>query len=419
MTRVLFISGSIGLGHAARDLAIARELRTLEPRVEIVWLAGEPAARTIAESGETLVPESAMLEETGLAEGAAEGFSLNLMTYVTRAGPAWKRSVAAFRQVTARYPYDLLVGDEAYEIAGALVKHPELRRAPFALIYDFVGLDATSRSLREHLMAYLINRAWGGGYRRRPPDQDLVLFVGQPEDVPARRFGLLLANRREYARRHYKFLGYVFGFDPAEYADRARVRAALGYDDCPLIICAVGGTAVGAELLRLCASAYPHIRARVPDARMVLVCGPRIDPETVPAPTGVEVRGYVPRLYEHLAACDVAVVQGGGTTTLELTALRRPFMYFPLENHYEQNLVVAERLARHGAGERRVYSRTTAAALSDAVIEQLGREATWPAIPTDGARRAAELIGQLTRASGGCGRWLTERSRERSPVPGR
>ena len=75
-------------------------------------------------------------------------------------------------------------------------------------------------------------------------------------------------------------------------------------------------------------------------------------------PSGVEVRGYVPRLYEHLAASDVAVVQGGGTTTLELTVLRRPFIYFPLERHFEQNVMVAERLARHQAGQRLLYSQT-------------------------------------------------------------
>ena len=83
---------------------------------------------------------------------------------------------------------------------------------------------------------------------------------------------------------------------------------------------------------------------------MVVVCGPRFDPTTIDAPPGVDVRGYVPRLYEHFAACDVAVVQGGGTSTLELTALRRPFVYFPLEGHAEQTLVVAKRLARQGAG---------------------------------------------------------------------
>jgi hypothetical protein len=37
-----------------------------------------------------------------------------------------------------------------------------------------------------------------------------------------------LRHRRHYAERHYNLLGYVFPFDPVNYADRAQVRAALG-----------------------------------------------------------------------------------------------------------------------------------------------------------------------------------------------
>ena len=400
-TRVLYISGSVGLGHARRDLAIARELRRLNPGVDIVWLAGEPARHLIAEAGETLLPESAAYgNETGVAEDASEGFSLNLLgRFALRVQGAWKRAVATFEEVSARYPYDLLIGDETYEIDAALGKQPELKKAPFVMIYDFVGLDAMSRNPLERLMVYRGNWVWGGGPRGKPPTQeDLTLFIGELEDVADKRFGFLLPNRREYARRFYHFVGYAFPFDPADYADKEKVRSALGYDERPLVVCAVGGTAIGDELLRLCAASYPHIQERVGDVRMMLVCGPRIDPAAVRAPSGVEVRGYVPRLYEHFAACDVAIVQGGGTTTLELTALRRPFVYFPLEGHFEQNLVVAERLARHGAGQRLLYSKTTPERLAEAVTGQLGREASWPPIPTDGARRAAELIHDLVGA---------------------
>jgi len=397
-TSVIYISDSIGLGHAARDLAIARELRALNPEVEIMWLAGEPARRLIAEAGETLLPETeAFANETGVAENASGEFSLNVLSYALRVQNAWKRAVAAFKDVTAKYPYDLLIGDASFEITMALRDQPELKKAPFVMIYFFVGLDAMSRSPLERLMAYRFNWLWSGGPRGKPPThEDLSLFIGEPEDIPDKSFGFLLPNRREYARRYYQIVGYAFPFDPADYADKARVRAALGYDEeRPLVVCSVGGTAVGVDLLRLCAAAYPHIEKRVGDVRMVLVCGPRIDPATVQAPSEVEVRGYVPRLYEHLAACDVAIAQGGGTTTLELTALRRPFIYFPLEDHFEQNLVVAERLARHGAGLRLHYSQTTPETLADAVVGQLGGEASWPAIPTDGARRAAELINEL------------------------
>jgi predicted glycosyltransferase len=402
-TRVLYISDSIGLGHAARDLAIAHELRRLDSGTEIMWLAGDPARRLIAEAGETLLPETeAFAHETGVAENTSGEFSLNVLRYALRAQSAWKRAVAAFEEVTAKYPYDLLIGDESYEITMALGDRPDLKKAPFVIIYDFVGLDAMSRSPLERLMAYRFNWIWSGGPHGKPPTQeDLTLFIGEYEDVADRPFGFLLPNRREYSRRYYHFVGYAFPFDPADFADKKKVRADLGYDEeHPLIVCAVGGTAVGDDLLRLCAASYPHIQERVGDVQMVLVCGPRIDPAAVQAPSGVEVRGYVPRLYEHLAASDMAVVQGGGTTTLELTALRRPFTYFPLEDHFEQNLVVAKRLARHQAGQRLLYTQTTPERLAEAMFWQLGREANWPPIPTDGARRAAQLINDLVVSGG-------------------
>jgi hypothetical protein len=273
-TGVLYISGSIGLGHVRRDLAIARELRRLDPEVEIMWLAGEPARHLIAEAGETLLPESAAYgDETGVAEDAAQEFSLNLLgRFALRAQGAWKRAVATFEEVSAKYPYDLLIGDETYEIDAALEKRPELKKAPFVMIYDFVGLDAMSRNPLERLIVYRGNWVWGGGPRGKPPTQeDLSLFIGEPEDVPDRPFGFLLPNRREYTRRYYHFVGYAFPFDPADYSDRKKVRAALGYDDeRPLVVCSVGGKSVGADLLRLCVASYPHIQERVEDVRMIL-----------------------------------------------------------------------------------------------------------------------------------------------------
>ena len=141
--------------------------------------------------------------------------------------------------------------------------------------------------------------------------------------------------------------------------------------------------------------AYPAIREEIPDARIVLICGPRLAPGSLDVPEGVDVRGYVPALYEHLAASDLAIVQGGGTTTLELTALRRPFLYFPLEGHFEQQIHVANRLKRHRAGINMAYSKTTPKSLAEHVIANLGKEVTYLRVPTDGARKAAEVMGRL------------------------
>jgi Glycosyltransferase family 28 C-terminal domain len=393
---VLFISGSVGLGHARRDLAIANALRRLNPAIEILWLASNPARTLIREAGERLLPEADRLaNDTTVIDEAAVGFHLDLVKYVLRAASAWDRNVAVFEEVTSKYPFDLIIGDETYEISLALEKRPELKKAPFTMIYDFVGCDVMSHNLFEWLQVYVLNWSWGGGPKGKPPTEDLNLFIGEPEDVPDRPFGLGLPNRRAYARRYYHFVGYVLGFDPVTYADRSKIRAALGYDERPLIVASIGGTAVGKDLLALCAAAYPHIRQRVENVHMILVCGPGVDPASLRIPEGVEVRGYVPRLFEHLAACDLAIVQAGGTTTLELTALQRPFIYFPLEGHFEQELTVAKRLARQQAGQKLVYSQMTPETLADMAVRLLGSQVTWSPLAANGAQRAAELITAL------------------------
>jgi UDP:flavonoid glycosyltransferase YjiC (YdhE family) len=106
---------------------------------------------------------------------------------------------------------------------------------------------------------------------------------------------------------------------------------------------------------------------------MVVVTGPRIDPGTLPQHEGLELRAYVHQLYRHLAACDLAVVQGGLTTCMELTANRRPFLYFPLRHHFEQNFHVAHRLDRYRAGRRMDYTSSDPDAIADAIATEIGR----------------------------------------------
>ena len=117
-----------------------------------------------------------------------------------------------------------------------------------------------------------------------------------------------------------------------------------------MCIVTVGGSGVGGDLLRRVIASFPEAKELVPALRMVVVAGPRIDPASLPSHDGLEVRAYVHELYRHLAACDLAVVQGGLTTGMELTANRRPFLYFPLRHHFEQNFHVRHRLDRYGAG---------------------------------------------------------------------
>ena len=395
--RILYVSGSIGLGHVTRDLAIARQLRRQCPEVELSWLAGKPASSLLKEAGEELLAEADQYADDNIpAENAARGFHLNLLKYASKARKEWARNVAIFRRITSREQFDLIIGDETYEIAIALAKKHVLIEAPFVMIYDFLGLDSVTENPIEKLAVYIWNRIWARtDYKLFSNRKNLALFAGELEDIPDKGLGFLLPNRRDHARAYYKFTGYILPFDPAEYTDKTSIRAKLGYGQEPLVVCSIGGTSIGKDLLQLCGQAYPIIRQKVPDLRMVLVCGPRLSAEALKVPEQVEVRGYVPALYEHFAASDLAIVQAGGTTTLELTALRRPFLYFPLAKHCEQQIHVAERLARHQAGVKMVYSQTTPEILAEKVIANLGKKVHYPPIPTDGARKAAQLITKL------------------------
>jgi len=177
-----------------------------------------------------------------------------------------------------------------------------------------------------------------------------------------------------------------------------QLRAQLGYaPDERVCVVAVGGSGVGSDLLRRVIAAFPQAKRLVPELRMIVVAGPRINPGSLGASDldGLEVRAYVHDLYRHLAACDLAVVQGGLTTAMELTANQRPFIYFPLKHHFEQSFHVHHRLQRHRAGRRMDFDASPPDAIAEAIGQEIGREVDYRPVTTDGAARAAGLIAEL------------------------
>jgi predicted glycosyltransferase len=230
---------------------------------------------------------------------------------------------------------------------------------------------------------------------RYPRLRDRSVFVGDPDDLVTDPLGPGLPTIRDWTLEHFDFTGYVMG-DRPEAADRQRLRHRLGYgDDEVVCVASVGGSGVGAPLLRRIIDSYDAASARVPGLRMHVVTGPRLDPGDFPAPTGVEVHGFLPDLDLHHAVCDVAIVQGGLSTTMELTANQRPFLYFPLRHHFEQQVHVRHRLERHGAGRAMDYATADPEVIAAALVEELSREVDYVAVPSDGAARAAHLLAEL------------------------
>lgn len=396
--RALYLSSPIGLGHGRRDIAIAQELRKLHPDLEVDWLAQHPVTRLLAASGETIHPLSDRLasESRHIEEESGE-HDLNAFQAIRRMDELLIANFMTFQDAVDGGDYDLVIADEAWDIDHYWHEHPELKKAKLAWLTDFVGfVPMPSGGEREAWLTADYNAEMIGHVEGHPGVRDRAIFVGRPEDVVPLSFGKDLPAMRDWIPRHFDFSGYVLGQHPRDFGPRAELRQRLGYrPDERVCIVTVGGSSVGTPLIRRILQAWPLAHARMPELRMVLVAGPRIDPLSLGAPKGVEVHAFVPDLDRHLAACDLALVQGGLSTCMELTAAGTPFLYFPLRNHFEQNFHVAHRLERYAAGRRMDFATAAPEVIAEAMIAELAQPAAFKPVEADGAVRAARMIADL------------------------
>ena len=396
--RALYLSSPIGLGHGRRDLAIARELRKLHPDLQVDWLAQDPVTRLLTANGERIHPLSGKLaNESRHIELESDEHDLHAFQAIRRMDEILIANFMRFQQAANEGDYDLVIADESWDVDHYWHEHPELKKTRLAWFTDFVGfLPMPSGGEHEAFLAADYNAEMIGHVERHPGLRDRAIFVGNPEDIVPERFGRDLPAMREWIPKHFEFCGYVLGEHPRAFGPRDELRERLGYRPGERVcIVTVGGSGVGAPLIRRILRSVPIVQSRVPGLRVVVVAGPRIDPQSLGAPAGVEVRAFVPDLDRHLAACDLAVVQGGLTTCMELAAAGTPFLYFPLRNHFEQNFHVAHRLDRYRAGRRMDYATADPDAIARAMIEALGTPAGFRPVEADGAERAARMLAEL------------------------
>ena len=361
--RALFISSPIGLGHAQRDAAIAAALRELHPDLEIDWLAQHPVTAVLEARGERIHPGSAHLaNESQHIESESAEHDLHCFQAIRRMDEILLNNFMVFHDIVRDDQYDLWIGDEAWELDYYLHENPEEKRAAYVWLTDFVGwLPMPDGGEREAFVTSDYNAEMIEHIARYPRLRDRALFVGDLDDVVPDALRARPAADPRLDARPLRLPRLHHGLRPGRVrrpggaprrarlrAGRARVhrhRRRLGRRRAPAAARDRRVPGGGAARRRAADD-----RRRRPADRSGRACRRTRASRSAP---------YVHDLYRHLAACDLAVVQGGLTTSMELTANRRPFLYFPLRHHFEQNFHVRHRLGAlrrrplHGLRRRR------------------------------------------------------------------
>jgi pimeloyl-ACP methyl ester carboxylesterase/UDP:flavonoid glycosyltransferase YjiC (YdhE family) len=395
--RILWISSPIGLGHVKRDLAIAAKMREKIPDLTIHWLCVDPVRSFLKACGESIHPWSESLkDESRHFESHATAYSLNATEAYWEMDQLLNNNFMVFTDAVRTDDYDLVVGDESWEVAEYLHYNSSLKTAPFVFLTDFIGTSNVSEDKTKKAHVANVNGIWVEMREINPKASDLSIFIGEPEDIPDRLFGEGLPNLREWTKTHFRFSGYILPFDPTDYSDRQSLRKELGFStDDKILLVAVGGTSVGRPLIEKCLEAQADLRRLIPGIRTIVLCGPRIDPKSFPPGESVEFKSFISDPIKLYAACDLAVIQSGLSTAMELTSLRRPFLYFPLLDHFEQQDFVHFRLKRYRAGVRMDFDRTSPSLLAEAVAANMDAPVNYLPVETQGAQKAATMIMEL------------------------
>ena len=396
--RALYLSSPIGLGHARRDLAVTWELRKLHPGLQVDWLAQDPVTRFLDANAEAIHPASGLLanESQHIEEECGE-HDLHAFQAIRSMDEILIKNFMVFQEVLEEQHYDLVIADEAWDVDHYWHEHPEMKKAQIAWLTDFVGwVPFAENGAHEAYLTTDYNAEMIGHVEGNPEVRDRAIFVGGRDDIIDMGFGDGLPQMRDWVPKHYEFSDYIIGQHPSEFGARDDLRAEFGYDDGrKTCIVSVGGSGVGATLIKRILGAVPQARARIPDLRMIVVTGPRLDPAMFEVPEGVEMRAFVPNLDRHLAACDLALVQGGLTTCMELAAAGTPFLYFPLRNHFEQNFHVAARLERYNAGRKMIFAESDPERIAEVMVDELRAPRVPHPVAADGAARAARMLSEL------------------------
>lgn len=335
--RILYYAhDSFGLGHLRRTLALAHHVRARMPSSTQLVISG--AAHS---DGWTLPAGADWVKLPTVVKAGAGDYRPRSLDWSIGSAVELRRDIIL--AASRRFSPDVLVVDHVPDgLNGEAL--PALHQAAANGTRLVLGL----RDVLDGAM--FVRRAWrrAGIHRLLDDLYDRIVVYGDP-------YVYDVAGEYEFspaAAAKTRYVGYLSAPSPPPAAGSVRRRYGVG--DSRLVVATAGGGGDGFTLLR---TALDALAAEpLPDARVVVVCGPLMaDAERDELEARVQRCGpavalvtAVPDLAELVAAADVVVSMAGYNTVREILTYRRRALLVPRVHPRVEQLIRAQALERRG-----------------------------------------------------------------------
>ena len=333
MTDVLFFSSPIGLGHATRDAAIAKQFQT-----SAKFVTGGEAARFFAENGFE-VENAYNPPNFNIQKGTLQ----NPLKWLWKYYRYYMDCKAISSDIIKKHNPKLVVSDEDF----ASLAIAQENNIPSILITDVLetrftkGLGRLIEKKMNRSMCDIIKKCNTVILPEKGKNQDNI-----------KRVGPIVRETQ---------------------SSRQQLRERFGFSKQTVLV-AIGGTDAGKFLIDEILKIIPRL-----EYDFVIVSGPSLKIKL----DGVKNLGFVGNLHELIFASDVLVSLAGKSTIDEANAYGTPGIFIPIKGHFEQE----DNAKDEG------FSYKDLEKLENLIIEKLNQKRE-PAM-TDGAKKACKIIEEF------------------------
>ena len=289
MVDVIFFSSPIGLGHAARDIALAQNL----DKLFIKFVSGGGAQKLLSEYG--LETENAY---NAPAFEVQNGILQNPLKWLWRYYSYYKECKVISSKIIEKEKPQLIVSDEDF----ASLSIAQKQKLKTVLITDVLETKFVKG------FGSLVEKKMNRSMRDIMKKCDLVIL---PKDGSVEgnivRVGPIVRSTlysREQLRKKFSF-------------------------DKKTIVVSIGGTSAGQFLIEKATQVFKRLKI---DAELVIVSGPSVK---IPD-AKIQNFGFANNLHEIIYAADLIISLAGKSTIDESKHYGTPGIFIPIKGHFEQ-----------------------------------------------------------------------------------